>query len=1445
MSNIDSTSWKIIDKYFNENKNCLVEHHLDSFNRFYSNDIFQIFNELNPIKIRKNYDDKLDIYDFECNIYMGGKNGHNVYFGKPIIYDNDFTHFMFPNEARLRNMTYGTSIHYELFFEFKVKNKAGEFETDTLTKENVFLGRFPIMVQSNLCALANLPPLQRYELGECKNDYGGYFIIDGKEKAIVPQEKFADNLLYVKENDSNSLYLYSAIIRNVSEDASKPVRTMKMHIVAPTDKYTNANIVVEVPNVRKPIPLFILMRALGCTSDKDIIQTCLLDLEKHEEFVDLFIPSVYDAGGIFTQENAIKYISTFLKHKTIHHTYEILMNYLLPQIGELNFKNKAIFLGHMCFSLLKVYKKIEKPTDRDSFAFKRVELPGSLIYDLFKEYFILQQKQIFLTIDKDINYHYKNKINLGTEAIIEIFTSNLQKYFGARILEKGFKRAFKGSWGATPHTKRVGVLQDLNRLSYYSFISHLRKINLPLDESAKVVGPRLLHSSQWGIIDPVDTPDGANCGLHKHMTLMSKVSNGYSKDKLLKWLNNHLELILLEESSPIELFNLSKVFINGTWVGSFDNLIEKVNISRQCRRLGLIPFSTSISFSIKDNSIFYSTDSGRLFRPLYYLDNYSPSFKTTHNFDKLSWKQLYTGVQDKINVDDDNFFKHDFVYSTDNDFIDTYKKNKSIIEYIDTLESESLLISTNVSQLSSNHGYSHLEIHPSLLFGVMGNLVIFPEHNQLPRNLFSCGQSKQATSLYHTNYNNRVDKSGIVLNYGQCPLVKSKYLKYFNNEENPYGVNTIVAIMSHGGYNVEDAILVNKGAIDRGLFRTTYFNTYESYEESSQVAGNEVDSVFSNNKVDVENTKFDYKYDFLDENGLIREETPVDDKTIIIGKKSTDNESNKYYDTSMGPKKGQIGIVDKAFITAGEEGFRIAKVRIRENRIPAIGDKMASRAGQKGTIGLVIEEENMPFTEHGLKPDLIINPHAIPSRMTIGQLVECIMGKVCANIGTFGDCTAYNTGSNNMELYQNALKNMNFESNGNDILYNGMTGEQIQSEIFIGPTYYMRLKHMVKDKINYRARGPIMSLTKQPVKGRANDGGLRIGEMERDAVIAHGAASFLKESLLDRGDKYSIAICNSTGTIAAYNQEQNIFFSPFVDGPTHYISNINDVHKQRLHNISKFGRSFSIVQIPYTFKLLIQELQTMNIQTRIITEDNVNQMMSLSGSDNYKKLAFDNEINLLAHINNSFNSFSSFNQKRNTDIENLRNLDKDEENKPDTPYSPPYAPGSPGFNPYTPPSPGDLTSPAWDPSTPNNLNVPKIPEKQNSVDEAIEISKMQFNTKNAEDTFTSYYKKKFPESTDEQISYAYDSFLRDGIIIKPNSAIEPTEFTDKDEQNVKKTEIDYSKDDIDTSDIFEEKKKKSSSDDLDINLDDDDDDNDNNDNDQSGGKFTLKKTINL
>lgn len=1254
--------WRCINSYFEDNPYCLIQHHIDSYNEFYENGIFRIFRENNKIELRiQNISDKEDEFTFKCILYFGGKieneeidekeNEENneekkdkkiksrIYFSKPVIYDKSNIHLLYPNEARLRNLNYSMSIHYDLDVEYQQYDKLRQEYKKVgkiTTYKNIFLGKFPIMIQSKFCILWNLPRDVRFTMGECRNDLGGYFIIDGKEKTVVPLESQANNTIYVEKGDKGDKFSVQIKFKSISEDTSKPIRNLYIQLIAENISEDtgivneNGNILVEIPNVRKPIPLMILFRALGIITDKDIIKVCLLDIEKYKDLIIHFLPSIYDAGNIMTQKLALEYIARFCKFRNITFVLSVLCDNLFPHIGEKNFIEKAYYLGYLIFRLLIVKVGLQEQTDRDNLKNKRIELIGPLLYDLFGDYYKIQLKAIQIEFEKKMGIFTNEKKYENIEEIEKVVNDNYKDILKNTNLKDsnindGFKKAFKGNWGAYAHTKKIGIIQDLNRLSFNSILSHLRKITLPMDETLKLADPRKLHSSHWGFFDPIDTPDGSNIGVHKTMAITTVVSSGFSRESIINWLRIHASLKNIVECKLDQLSKMTKVFVNGYWCGILTNPMEVIKKFKLYRRNGLIPSLTSISFDYDLNEIYFQCDSGRFCRPIFYRDDYNDKYffeipeiinKFFNKEDKLKWNDLI-GCKNGFNSIE--FIEYEEKDKKDiTNLKSKFHYEKGIIDYIDPNETENTLISIDIKSLMLIH--THLEIHPSLILGLMGNLIPFPENSPPTRNSFSCGQSKQAVSLYSTQYQNRMDKSAFILNYGQIPLLKTRYLDFICHEENPYGLNAIVAIMTYSGYNMEDSIIINEGSLKRGLFQTTYMSTYETHEEKSGIDGSKTNKYINPN---IQGQKKDYDYSVLDDYGIIPENTVVNDKMVFIGISSYDplQPSLEPKDISIIPKKGQTGTVNKTFITDGEEGQRIAKVRISDIRNPTFGDKFASRLGQKGVIGMILPEENMPFTANGLRPDMIINPHAIPTRMTIGQLVETIIGKSCAILGGYADCTAFSNEGAKFEEFGKALTEIGkFSSSGNEIMFNGITGEQIEMEIFIGPTYYMRLKHMVKDKINYREKGPMNNLTRQPVGGRANDGGLRIGEMERDVLISHGINNFLKESMMERGDSFNMGICNVNGTIMAINQNKNIFLSPMADGPLEFIQSEDSKNIMLKKSSKQKSNNFSIVNLPYTSKLLIQELQTLNIGMRIITENNISYMDSLSFTDNIYKL---------------------------------------------------------------------------------------------------------------------------------------------------------------------------------------------------------------------------------
>ena len=644
--------------------------------------------------------------------------------------------------------------------------------------------------------------------------------------------------------------------------------------------------------------------------------------------------------------------------------------------------------------------------------------------------------------------------------------------------------------------------------------------------------PRKLHNTQWGVICPHETPEGSSVGLVKNLALSCLITN-YSSPEPIKEILNSLNIKKLENCNYLNLIDTTKIFVNGDWIGVTNRPDYIYSILKINRRKGIISPYISITWNIQNNCIIINTDSGRLIRPLYIIEN--------NKFD----------INDEI--------------------------NNLIIN--NNIEWKNLIIS-NIKNKVINYNYTHCELHPSLMLGILASVIPFPDKNQAPRNLFQCAMGKQAMGIYSTNYRYRFDTLGHVLYYPQKPIINSKIMSFLPSDNLPNGNNVIVSIGSFNGYNQEDSIIINQSAVDRGLFVSTFFRTYKDQESKSQLSGE--DEQFR--KPDFNNTK-NIKlgnYDKLNSNGFVDINTKLEENDIIIGKVIPINKKNKeklYKDSSTSIRSNETGFIDNIITSKNGDGYTFCKLRTRSIRVPTIGDKLSSRHGQKGTIGMVLHQSDMPVSKDGITPDIIINPHAIPSRMTIGQLMECLLGKVCVFKGLYGDGTPFN--KLKIKDLEKILKENGFDKHGNEVLYNGQTGEQLNTNIFIGPTFYQRLKHMVNDKIHSRSTGPRVSLTRQPAEGRSRDGGLRFGEMERDCMLSYGASNFLKEVLLDKSDNYKIILCDYCGLITPINYEKKISICKHC----------------------KNSLEFSEVRIPYACKLFLQELESMSIATRLNTTE--------------------------------------------------------------------------------------------------------------------------------------------------------------------------------------------------------------------------------------------------
>ena len=659
-----------------------------------------------------------------------------------------------------------------------------------------------------------------------------------------------------------------------------------------------------------------------------------------------------------------------------------------------------------------------------------------------------------------------------------------------------------------------------------------------------------------------NTPEGQSVGVVKNLSYMTHITIYSNSLSLYEYIMPNITHIDSDELTSANMYGKVKVFINGAWVGITDSPHELYLLLKDKKYKGIINIYTSIVFDYKLKEIRVCNDSGRLTRPVLRVKNKNVLLNKSlinklNNFE-LIWDDLLT----------------------------TSKIKESVLEYIDPEEQGWSLIATkpkDIVDTSDNiYKYTHCEIHPSTIFGVLASCIPFPEHNQSPRNTYQCAQGKQAMGVYVTNYENRMDKTAYVLNYPMRPLVDTRIMNMIQLNKIPSGTQVIVAIMTHTGYNQEDSLLINKGSIDRGMALVTVYHT-EKDEDKQKINGDEEIRC----KPDTTKTKGMKmgNYNKVNSKGVIPENTLVENRDIIIAKVTPIKENRndhtkviKYEDQSKIYKTVEETYIDKNYIDRNGEGYNFAKVRLRTVRKPVIGDKFSSRHGQKGTVGNIIPECDMPFTSNGIKPDIIINPHAIPSRMTIGQLKETVLGKVLLELGLFGDGTSF--GDFELKDICSELIKLGYEAHGNDLLYNGLTGEQHECSVFMGPVFYQRLKHMVNDKAHSRSIGPMVNLTRQPAEGRSRDGGLRFGEMERDCMVSHGASRFTRGRMYDASDKYSVYVCKKCGLIASYNDKMHIHHCRTCDNRV----------------------DFAYVEIPYACKLLCQELNTMNIAPRFITD---------------------------------------------------------------------------------------------------------------------------------------------------------------------------------------------------------------------------------------------------
>ena len=1133
-----------ISTFFKDGVSRFSEGQIEPFEDFLYNKIPLVLRSTPSIVVWHEQDEVTKKYKYEFRLSFD-----NVSYMKPRIQEaTGRLKQMLPYEARVRNFTYAAQMFVDV--KFTVRSYSGpnlsEFVEQTKTFEGISMGKIPVMLGSSLCVLKDFTtPIT--ELGECNGDPFGYFIIHGSERIILSQEKVADNRNMVFMNKkSSSKFTHSVEMKSLHESFTMPPKKVEIRI---SSKFNGLGYPLNIciPRFREDIPLMVFFRALGVLSDKDV----------HDRIGDgadeYLAPSFKEAADInvFTQDDAIEYLTHHLQYPSLSedkhaHIRGLLLSEFLPHVNlaqeentvEVTNARKILILVSMMKKLISTARSQTRLDDRDAYPNKRVVTTGALLTHLFR--------QLFQKVCKDIRSKLVHEINNDNwkragKPLDALSISNLYKILKVSSIEGKMKQALAtgnftvqglGTSNSTAlsNATKSGVSQVLNRMSYCATLSHVRRIQTPVEKSGKLLAPRKLHGTSWGFVCPVETPEGHSVGIVKTMSLMTTVSghvpsfvvtNLLKNIKTIRWVSDITStgevsiVVIAHTEDPINVYKILK------------------DAKTSCR----IHPHISIAWNVIGKAIIVETDAGRLVRPVFRVRN----------------GKLMDAPEDKSNW---------------NSWIST------CVEYIDPSESDVVKIAMMPEDITPLH--THCEIHPQMILGHMAATIPLSDHNQSPRNTYQSAMGKQAMSIYATNYQKRLDKNAYIICSPQRPLVETRITRILGMPKMPFGENAIVAIACYSGYNQEDSVILNRNSLKRGFMRGLYYTMYKDEEHRNVASGRE--ERFARPRQESTRGYKNTSYHAIHDNGIPQKNAIIQENDVVIGKVvnlRNDPHGYLYKDLSTTHKSAEACRVDGVWQDKNSDGYPFVKVRVCSERFPTIGDKFSSRHGQKGTVGMIMDECDMTFTSSGLRPDIIMNPHAVPSRMTIAQLLETLYGRIGTRKGTIGDGTPYS--HLKMEDLTKQMEELGLHPYGNEIMYNGMTGEMMEVEIFVGSTFYQRLKHMVIDKQHSRSRGPIVSLTRQPCEGRARDGGLRVGEMERDCMLTHGASMFTKERLMDVSDPFETGICRGCGSLATMND---------IDG----------LYECKSCN-SKVG--FEKKTIPYAVKLWLQELEAMHISPRM------------------------------------------------------------------------------------------------------------------------------------------------------------------------------------------------------------------------------------------------------
>ena len=967
---------KLLRVYFQTNDYPFTRHHIESFDQFLSQDLAAIIAAQNPIVLLHDSRDVEEVsrskyYEYKAEIFIGGLNGDRLYVGTPTIslQDSEEIRLMFPNEARLRNLTYAAQVEADivvritytspnlggggLIMREEILDPSDKARFGYLAKYPVF--KMPIMLHSRYCILNAKPQAFLREAGECQYDNGGYFIVDGSERVLITHQQQAFNTLYISQQPRDpKVAMFSSITC-----LNPATRTIKR--VAFTLNRLENTLHVTIPFVRRPLPIFLLFRALGVQSDEDILRLILPDPEDSETKIlqPMLHESILEAYPFYDSFSAIQYIKVLTKGFSEAHVLDILYNQLFIHV-ENRPKARAVFLAECIRRILRVKAGIDPPTDRDDIRNQRCLTSGVLTRMMFQGVYDVWRKAVRLSLDREYNY---NKGIYGTDKYPNLFLHGVmgQMLRGGRLdgepreagkardLTMGIMRAFKGKWssgsGVGVGEEKTGLIQALSRLSYLDFMSHCRRVVLDFDTGMKLPGPRRLHTSQYGYFCTSETPGGASIGIAKNLSILTAISVSTDPAPVIKWLLTRGDVTTCDQMTPTMMASSVPVFVNSGIIGYTLRPIALRDTLKVLKWTGCLPASASVGFSIRDRRVFVYLDEGRPLRPLIHLGkNGKVPIEALQR--AKTWRDLVIGVYPqtiKRTIYQGGFLDPlagEAAPSLE-DYVDALSADCGVIEYVDPYEMNETFVANFPEYIRPDT--SHMEIHPSTIVGLLTSMIPYANHNQSPRNQLGDSQSKQGIAVYATNFMNRFDNQAHVLCYPQAPLVRTLYYDYLADGQMGYGTNLILAMGSFTGYNQDDGIVMNADSFARGMFRSTCYRTYEAFEEDDPMTSTKTRIGNPGRIPGWTSLRPGIDYSKLDERGVIRVGEMVDETTVLVGMYMM-SENGDMKDASKTAQVWTRGRVEKISVTVNNLGLVMVKVRVVQERVPELGDKFCLTA---------------------------------------------------------------------------------------------------------------------------------------------------------------------------------------------------------------------------------------------------------------------------------------------------------------------------------------------------------------------------------------------------------------------------------------------------------------------------------------------------------------------